>query len=164
MNAVKPIPLAVGTVAVVFAGLCSWLYWRASHTTPVPVESDKLSYQTISMQIGSLDYELQIADTPAKKSLGLGERGGLAEGKGMLFVYRDLESPKCFWMKDMSFAIDIIWLDADSRVSHIEHSLSPATYPQTFCPDGGGKYVIELPAGSAEAAKLRAGDQLEVAL
>ena len=158
-------PLAVGTAAVVVAGLCGWLYWQSrTSIDSAQAEPERLHYGSVSVRIGGRDYDLQIADTPSKKSLGLGERNGLADGQGMIFTYRDITEPKCFWMKDMNFAIDIVWLDGESRVSHIEHSLSPASYPQTFCPDGGGKYVIELAAGVADSAGLKTGDKLEVML
>jgi len=49
----------------------------------------------------------------------------------MLFVF---EEPKIrsFWMKDMSFPIDIIWVDEGLEIVGIEKRISPNTYPKTF--------------------------------
>ena len=169
MKALKPTPLVLGMTLAVFAGLCGWLYVR-SNDTPEPVATEDsqpvlpLQYAVVSVQIGGRPYRLDVADTPQKKSLGLGERDRLGADTGMLFTYHDAAEPKCFWMKDMRFAIDIIWLDSQSRVSYIEHALGPETYPQTFCPDGGGQYVIELPAGAAAKEGLKIGDKLDISI
>jgi uncharacterized membrane protein (UPF0127 family) len=44
----------------------------------------------------------------------------------------------------MNFSLDMIWLDDDKRVVHIERGVSPATYPRTFCNDKSASYVIEV--------------------
>ncbi len=93
-------------------------------------------------------YSLEIVDTPEKRSLGLGGRKGLDQSRGMLFVF-DTPAVQCFWMKDMHFPIDIIWLDTEKRVIEIAKNISPNTFPQTFCPKVEAKYVVELNAGEA---------------
>ncbi len=77
----------------------------------------------------------------------------------MLFVFEGV-AVQCFWMKDMHFSIDIIWLDAEKRVVHIEKDVSPETYPRTFCPSKPAKYVIELSAGEASRSSIRPGQKL----
>ena len=77
----------------------------------------------------------------------------------MLFV-----EPKprvaCIWMKDMNFAIDIIWLDDKKTIRHLEERVSPKTYPKTFCPEGKTKYVVELPSGTIDKHQLAVGQKL----
>lgn len=76
---------------------------------------------------------------------------------GMLFVFGG-EGTRCFWMKNMRFPLDIVWLDATARVSAVESDLSPSSYPHMFCHPGS--YVAELNAGQARAAGIVPGGRL----
>jgi len=102
---------------------------------------------------------LEVVDTTMARSKGLGNRSSMPTGQGMLFVY-DHPSVNCFWMKDMHFSLDMIWLDTDRTVIHIEKHVSPATFPTSFCPAGMSQYVIELNAGQADALGVKVGDRL----
>jgi uncharacterized membrane protein (UPF0127 family) len=104
-------------------------------------------------------YLLEIVTTDTERSKGLGDREAMPANQGMLFVFEGV-AVQCFWMKDMHFSIDIIWLDAEKRVVHIEKDVSPETYPRTFCPSKPAKYVIELNAGEASRASIRPGQKL----
>lgn len=117
-------------------------------TKPVAVVSEP-KYQTKEVMLGNARYTLQIADTDFLRERGLSYRGSLAPQTGMLFIF-DTPRISRFWMKDMNFPLDIIWLDADKKVVHIEHSLSPSTYPDSFGPDTPTQYVIELNAGEVK--------------
>jgi uncharacterized membrane protein (UPF0127 family) len=112
------------------------------------------------MKLDNTDYTLDIADTQRKMSLGLGGRDSLTEGTGMLFPYSK-EGSQCFWMKNMRFSIDIVWLDAQKKVVNIERSLSPDTYPHTYCPEKAAQYVVEVNAGVTQRAGLKVGDVLQ---
>lgn len=105
------------------------------------------------VKINDVPYRLVVADDAAEHSQGLSGRTHLPLRGGMLFVY-DQPGERCFWMKDMQFAIDIIWADADKRVVHLEQHVQPQTYPRTFCSDAA-QYVIEIPAGEAAAHQVQ---------
>ncbi|MCC6290679.1 DUF192 domain-containing protein [Candidatus Nomurabacteria bacterium] len=96
--------------------------------------------QTIILDGKKIDLEL--AQTPEEMTRGLSGREGLPEDSGMLFVYPEDTVP-AFWMKDMRFPIDIIWLDKNWMVVGIEKNLLPSTYPQTFSPPKPIRYVLE---------------------
>lgn len=101
-------------------------------------------------------YVLQVAKTRSAQALGLGKRASLPENQGMLFVFQQ-PAVQCFWMKDMHFPIDMIWVSSSKRVEHIESNVSPKSYPHTFCPNVQARYVIELNAGQAKKAGIRTG-------
>jgi len=67
---------------------------------------------------------VEVADTVEKRSLGLGKRSGLENGWGMLFVF-EKRKQHGFWMKDMEFPLDIIWLD-NHRIAYILRNVQPA--------------------------------------
>lgn len=154
--------LLVGVAVIAVAGFVAALYQYAK---PEPRAVSDIRYtgalaqRTIS--IHDVPYIVDIADTPALQARGLSGRSGLAPGTGMLFVFPhdDLHT---FWMKDMRFSIDIIWIAADGRVVDILHRVSPDTYPQSFGPDTPSRYVLELDAGVAESLNLNVGDMVEL--
>ncbi len=103
-------------------------------------------------------YYLRAAVSDPARERGLSDRRQLAHNEGMLFTY-PTPGQLCFWMKDMYFAVDIIWLDSTKTIVHIEPDVSPASYPRQFCAEG--QYVIELRAGQAAAGGIHIGQQVD---
>ena len=110
-------------------------------------------------QIHGHTLRLEYADTPAQQEKGLGGRDTLPAEQAMLFRFKEA-AQQCFWMKDMRFSLDIIWLDAAKKVVHIEPDLSPATYPRDYCPAEPAQYVLEANAGTTQAFHLKVGDSI----
>lgn len=112
------------------------------------------------IQIGNATVAVDIADTEVLREQGLSGRTGLAEGTGMLFVF-DTDGVWGIWMKDMRFAIDIVWVDATGTVITVAANVSPSTYlktpPGVFFPDRPARYVIELPAGFTTTHEVAVG-------
>jgi len=107
--------------------------------------------------IGGEKIEVELMATPEAQAKGLSGREGLKENSGMLFVF-----PKPdyygFWMKDMKFSIDMIWLDSAGKVVHIERNVAPETYPKVFTPALPANYVLEVIAGFSDQNSLKIGD------
>jgi uncharacterized membrane protein (UPF0127 family) len=103
-------------------------------------------------------YYLHGALTPVQQQKGLSGTKKLSFNQGMIFVY-DRQVERCFWMKEMRYNLDIIWVDAVRKVTAVEQNLAPKTYPQKFCHKG--KYVIELNAGEAAKANIKQGRKLD---
>ena len=111
---------------------------------------------------GGQEFMLDVAGTEAQMRQGLSGRQEVSTQGGMIFPYPN-EDKRCFWMKDMRIPIDIVWLNASKKVLHIEANLTPDTYPQTYCADST-QYVVELKAGTAQAADLKVGDVVSLDL
>ncbi len=114
-----------------------------------------------TLQAADYTYELMIAATEQAQQKGLGGRAQLAQDHGMLFVF-EKPAAQCFWMKDMRFPIDIIWLDSAKRVTYVAPNVAPDSYPQQYCGDATTKYVIELNAGEVQRAGIKLGDRLKL--
>lgn len=104
-------------------------------------------------------FFVMIADSDTERQQGLSGRKSLGQHEGMLFVF-DIPAQHRFWMKDMNFPIDIVWIDSNFTVVDITHSLSPNTFPQAFAPTLPAQYVLEIPAGSAEKFGITVGQVL----
>lgn len=111
------------------------------------------------VRLGGQTVRVELAISAEAQALGLSGRAGLAEGEGLLFVFNQ-PGKHMFWMKDMNFPIDILWISESQAVMHIEKNVSPATYPQRFGPDAYSKYVLEVPAGFADKYGINTGNRV----
>lgn len=103
-------------------------------------------HQGDSLILNGQKINLEIARTPTEMARGLSGRASLPADSGMLFVYQEDVMP-AFWMKEMRFNLDIIWLDKNWQIVGLEKNISPQTYPQTFSPPKPIRYVLEVNAG-----------------
>jgi uncharacterized protein len=126
----------------------------APSVSPTPLSSSTLS-------INNKTVEIEIADTPAETQQGLSDRKSLGSDNGMLFVFPTEQIPS-FWMKDMHFAIDIIWINKDWKIIDITQNLKPDTYPQAFSPRQEVKYVLEVNAGWSKKNNIAIGDSVAI--
>lgn len=112
------------------------------------------------LQVGGTIVMVEVADGPEERARGLMFREGLGEGEGMLFVF-ERDGPHPFWMKNMRFPIDIIWLDSDGRVIHLETDVPPCPGPPCplYTPRVSARYVLEVGANSA---RVGLGDRVLV--
>ena len=114
-----------------------------------------------ALTLGANTVFVSVADTEQKRELGLGGRSGLASNEGMLFIFPK-EGTYGFWMKDMRFPVDILWLSNDGTVIYIQEKVSPDTYPHVFTPGKKARYVLELPAGYSTEHHILVGDRTSI--
>lgn len=112
--------------------------------------------QTKIVKINGTSIEVEVVDTSETRAQGLSGREVLPEGTGMLFIFNNPGQYE-FWMKDMNFAIDIVWIKEDFYIVGIEKNVSPGTFPQIFYPSQDIKYVLELPSGYTEKYSIDTG-------
>lgn len=115
-------------------------------------------YHQKEIQINSNNIIVDIADNDCKRELGLSNKISL-NNKGMLFIFEN-SGNYSFWMKDMNFPIDILWMDDNFNVIGIEKNLATSTYPETFGKEYISKYILELPAGFSDKNNIKNGDKI----
>ena len=117
--------------------------------------------QEKELTIGDVKIQIEVARTPEEKNQGLSGRQSLAEGSGMLFIFEENSRPN-FWMKDMRFAIDIIWIN-DGKVVQIDRAIPP---PELGTKDGDLELyrsnqpidlVLEVPSGFSDKNQIEVG-------
>lgn len=111
---------------------------------------------------------VEVADSAEERRVGLSEHVSLAPDRGMLFLF-DEPGAYAFWMKDMDFSIDIIWLNGETIVG-IEPNV-PVPTPGVgtgdlpiYEPEFPTDRVLEVNAGLAAAHGLAPGDFLDIQL
>jgi uncharacterized membrane protein (UPF0127 family) len=158
----------ISVVLVLGAGAFIW--WStsqigkdggASFSAAEPVGSSPIT-QLVS--IGDQAYTVEVASTVEEQALGLSNRDSLDDNSGMLFPFVPA-STVSFWMKDMRFALDIIWI-ANGKVVGIEKNIPPpqgGTETQklpTYQPPQPVDFVLELNAGQSQF--FRIGDDVTI--
>lgn len=125
------------------------------------VQHARMGGDTRTISIGGEVVTVSLALTQEERARGLSGRSGLAEDEGMLFVFPK-DGQYSFWMKDMLFPIDILWISRDGVITHVEKSLSPSTYPHTYTSESSSRFVLELPAGFTDAHGISVGDSVSL--
>lgn len=120
------------------------------------------------VRINSLVIAAEVAKTTQTRSQGLSKRESLAPNTGMLFVFEKVDRYN-FWMKDVKFPIDIIWIGQDKRIADITRSAQPEpgvtdNLLRIYQPAVSVLYVLEVAEGTAAFNNLRIGDQAEFSL
>lgn len=116
-----------------------------------PYRNDK------TVQISTIKFKAEVADTSNQQQQGLGGRPCILPNQAMLFEFAK-PSHYSFWMKDMKFPIDIIWIGPDHKVAGLEVDVKPSTYPDRFVnKDRLAQYVLEIQANRSKDLNIRLG-------
>lgn len=126
--------------------------------------STEASAQKKEVAVGTARVLAEVAETPEERAKGLAGRAQFGESEGMLFVLPKNSFPS-FWMKDMKFPIDIIWVD-EEKVVKIHKDVQPEPEKKEadftlYRPDSPVDYVLEVTAGFSDKNSVKVGDKLE---
>ena len=124
-----------------------------------PVNS---GYRQVNVTVNGVNLIADVASTDIQQTKGLAVKDHLNENEAMIFVFTT-PGNHAFWMKDMKFPIDIIWMDANKTVVHIEHSLNPCTPISCpiYQPNVDSLYVLETVAGFANKYHIVEGTKMQ---
>lgn len=102
-----------------------------------------------------------VADSFAQRYVGLSRTESLETDEGLLFVY-DEGGSKSIGMRNMDFAIDVLFVAADGEITRVETLDAPDSVVEYYLTyesaSGPGRFVVETTAGWAGAQGASAGD------
>lgn len=115
--------------------------------------------------IGGVELEVEVVATPARRTRGLSGRESLPSMTGMLFVFES-GSASAFWMRDMRFALDFVWIG--DRCAVVDTTLNvppplpgtPDSSLPTYASASPAAYTLEINAGEVERLGIRVGDRM----
>ncbi len=110
--------------------------------------------------------KLEVAKTSREQQIGLSEHTSLADDRGMIFLY-DKPDYYSFWMRNMKFPIDIIFLNGETIVTvhkNVQPPKSETDGLPLYTSDEPANRVLELKAGKADEFDLKKGDKIPLAL
>ena len=114
-----------------------------------------------SGQVKSLKIQVELVNTGPSIERGLSGRTELG-ADGMLFVFSQEHIPS-FWMKEMQFDLDFVWLRGGQVVELTANVLAPEpdiplSELPTYSPAEPVDWVLEFPAGSIDQWQVELSD------
>ncbi len=151
----KKILIAYGALVVVIILLA---FARFKGASIIPGFSSGASAQVQDKKI-----KLLIADDEEEKRKGLSNRKELKEDTGMIFLFEKSDKYS-FWMKDVSFSLDLIYLQGDTVVDIIKNVPPQAGKQGTlpvYTPTTDANRVLEVQGGFSDKNGLKIGDKIK---
>lgn len=119
----------------------------------------KVSIKTNSE--GVVNFDVEVARTMEERERGLMFRNFLEKEHGMFFVFEKPEITS-FWMKHTKIPLDIIFIDENFKIVHIEKHAEPCPETALNCPIYSSKvpikYVLEIAADLATSMGISEGN------
>ncbi len=123
------------------------------------IESSQTKYMDV--KIKNFTVKAEVTDTIFKQMKGLMFREQLKEKEGMIFIF-DRDDYHSFWMMNVTFPLDMVWIDAEKKIVHMEKNLRPCLVNcKTYTPSKQARYVLEVIGGFADKHKIKIGDGLD---
>ncbi len=114
---------------------------------------------TILTQSGrEVAFQVEVADTPATRTMGLQYRKELATDRGMIFLFPS-EAPQSFWMKNTPIPLDMIFINREKRIVGIVEQTVPFSLDSRSV-GVPSQFVLEINGGLVKRHGLRAGDSV----
>lgn len=120
------------------------------------VRVDKLWLVPASGQEVPIDIE--VAEDPQEKAMGLMFRTELADNRGMLFPYSEARELS-MWMRNTYIPLDMLFIRPDGVIHRIEVRAEPMS-ERIISSQGEVSAVLELPGGATERLGIKAGDRV----
>ena len=109
------------------------------------INKDEGTLTIVGSRTPNTMYRVKIADTEEERSQGLSGVLSLKDDEGMLFLFPE-EGYHTFWMKDMHFPLDLVWIDSSWNIVSTTKNATPESYPTLFSPPRPVQYVLEIPS------------------
>ncbi|WP_304638620.1 DUF192 domain-containing protein [Pseudomonas sp.] len=119
--------------------------------------------ERLEVELGGERFTLEVVDDEASRTQGLMGREALGTNEGMLFDFPAGTRP-AIWMRNMLISLDLLFVDEQGRLEQIFREVPPcrAMPCEIYRADRPLRFVIEVPAGTAERLGLNEGDQLQI--
>lgn len=122
----------------------------------------ELFKKTSTITIDSQSFKVTVASSQQDREIGLSKTNSLAQDQGMIFLF-DKPDYYSFWMKNMKFPIDIIYINKDTVVTIKNNAPAPKNSSESliiYTPTEPADKVLEINAGLAEKFKFKNGDKV----
>lgn len=160
----KFITVLILTVTLIGFGCSGPTFTPPNRPSSVSVQSIVENYST-PIQVANHKLLVEVVNTDESRAQGLSGRAKLESNQGMLFDFTNsnIKQPS-FWMKDMKFDIDIIWIFNGSVIGitpNIPAPTDPSNLP-SYGPPGDITHVLEVASGWSAKQKIKIGDKVKL--
>ena len=153
------VPIFIAAVIIGVVGLM---------TLPSDIKLESVEFPWGTIMVDDVPLQVQIADSEPRRIRGLMFQEQLPNDQGMIFVF---EQPGLYslWMLNMQFSLDIIWIDGDGKVVHIEKNVPPCktVVESVTCPsynggDNDAQYILEATTGFVDKNNITTESIMEI--
>lgn len=150
--------LSLGLIVIIAGAAVSYIFFLR-HANPQLTKNE--------VKIGDAVFNVELATSTLEQARGLSFRDSLGADQGMLFIF-SRPSVQRFWMKDMNFPIDIIWIGSGKVLGFAENA-APESKEQLWkmkiykSPDLTDK-VLEVNAGMVQKYNIKVGDAVQIGI
>lgn len=110
------------------------------------------------LQIGTIKVAIETKNTPEGRAQGLSGREKLGKNEGMFFIF-DVPAKYDFWMKEMQFPLDFVWIRGDEVVEVTENvDINRMDLKPKMAVDK----VLEVNSGWVKENKIKIGDKISL--
>ena len=152
-----PIIIFFIAALILLGALYVWYIFFFPHMNP-PLPKNMVT-------IGNMTFNVEIASTTMEQTLGLSGRSGLGENQGMFFIFNG-PGVQNFWMKDMKFSIDIIWIAGDKVAGFAQNAQPQPGAPlwslKIFTSPDYVDKVLEVNAGTVAKDGIKVGNSVKI--
>ncbi len=138
---------------LVIIGLSALIWAGIQYLKPVQYEKDELYIQSGTRM---WPFAIEVAKTKKQREKGLMMRRRLPPNYGMLFEFGEPQIIT-MWMKNTLVPLDMVFINAQGVIVHIEHSARPRS-EKTITYGQPATGVLELPGGAAKRREIEVGD------
>jgi len=116
-----------------------------------------------SVKINNIEINVETASSYYLQLKGLSGKKSLEDNQGMIFIYPDYQI-RNFWMKDMNFPIDVLWIK-DDTITGLQKNIQifdKNGKVSKFISPNPTNYVLELSAGFINKNNIKVGDKIKL--
>jgi uncharacterized membrane protein (UPF0127 family) len=113
---------------------------------------------TVVTDAGERPFQVEIADDPRERSVGLMFRRSMGLGEGMLFDFGS-EEPASFWMRNTYIPLDMIFINEDGTIDSIAKRTTPLS-EKSVPSKGPVRFVLEINGGLTDQLGIEPGDHV----
>lgn len=144
----------------IFLAVAVGLYFAKDYVAKMPAILD--SKETSAITINGHSFKVTEVSSQKDLEIGLSETKSISSDQGMLFIFEEA-SYYSFWMKNMKFPIDIIYINQDAIVTIRNNAQPPKNNTDNlvvYFPEKPSNKVLEIQAGLAEKYGFKIGDKV----
>lgn len=120
-------------------------------------QAPQLQLPRTKLNAGMHMLDVQLAQTPEQRQIGLMWRKEMPQHEGMLFVFEQAAT-QCFWMRNTLIPLSAAFLADDGTIVNIA-DMKPQS-DDSHCSEKPVRFVLEMNVGWFAKRQLKAGYQL----
>ena len=136
--------------------LC-WALVNLGGVQSLAQESAQLNLPRLNLTAGIHRIEVQVAQRPDERAVGLMFRRDMPQNEGMLFIFEQA-ALQCFWMKNTLLPLTTAFVADDGSIVNLAN-MKPQTL-ESHCSAKPVRYVLEMNQGWFAKKGIKPGHRL----